>query len=402
MELKSLLSQKKEVDLKDPNVRAKYAYLEACVSIVGNSLLFVFKLFLGIFINSIGLITDAFHTLSDTASSIVIIFGFKAAKKAPDEKHPFGHGRFEQIATLIIAFLLCVAGVQFILESVNRLMNMVEISKGDFTLAIGIVVVFSAAVKEIMARYAIKLGKRIDSSALMADAWHHRTDALSSVAVGIGIIGAYFGFHILDPIFGVVVSLLIIYTAVRLFWLSSDTLVGRSPDKDTVDSIEDVAGSVDGVCGVHKITIHDYGTTKVVSLHVEVECDISAEKAHNIAQAVEDRVTDITKSATIVHVDPEKESSINSEEMEKAIEEILYQNKAVLFYHKVKFTSSGDESSIDMHIVVDSEMPVSMSHNLTHHIKKLLQKRFPNCNVSTHIEPCNGECKTCPGICKKK
>jgi cation diffusion facilitator family transporter len=388
-------------DLNDPDVRAKYAYLEAGVSIVGNSLLFVFKLFLGIFINSIGLITDAFHTLSDSASSIIIILGFKASKKTADEKHPFGHGRFEHIATLVIAVLLFVAGAQFILESLQRLMDMVEIRKSDYTLLIGIVVLLSALVKEAMARYSIKLGKKIESSALLADAWHHRTDALTSVAVGIGIIGGHYGIYVLDPIFGVLVSVLIIYTGISLFRRSSDTLVGQSPDKDTVDTIENAANSIDGVCGVHKITVHDYGPTKVVSLHVEVGCDITAEEAHNIAQRVEDRVTDLTKSSTIVHVDPDKEPKIDIEKVEAAVHEILDENKAVLFYHNVKISSAGEQSSIDMHIVVDSNMPVSMSHNLTHYIEIILKKKFPNCSVNTHIEPCNGECTTCPGICKR-
>jgi cation diffusion facilitator family transporter len=402
MERKRLRTEKKEEDLKSPEVRAKYAYLEAYVSIVGNSLLFVFKLFLGILINSIGLITDSFHTLSDSASSIVIIFGFKAAKKVPDEEHPFGHGRFEYITTLVIAVLLFIAASQFIWQSIERIRDMVEIASEDYVLFIGFAVILTALVKEAMARFSIRLGKKIDSPALMADAWHHRTDALSSVAVGIGIIGSYYGASILDPIFGIVVSILIIYTAFTLFKLSSDTLVGRSPDKDTVDNIKNAAGTVDGVCGVHEITIHDYGAQKVVSLHVEVECDITAEKAHTIARNVEDRITDLTSSSTIVHVDPDKEPRINAKEVEIAVEEILKDNKAVLFYHKVKITSAGDESQIDMHIVVDSQMPVSMSHNLTHHIKELLHKKFPNCKVSTHMEPCNGECKKCPGICKKE
>ncbi|UCE73180.1 MAG: cation-efflux pump, partial [Methanomassiliicoccales archaeon] len=376
--------------------------LEACVSIVGNSLLFLFKLFLGFLINSIALITDAFHTLSDTASSIVVILGFKASKKSPDEKHPFGHGRFEYIATLVIAVLLFVAGAEFIWQSIERIIDMVEITKNDYALFIGIAVILSAAVKEAMARYSIRLGKKIESSALIADAWHHRSDALASVAVGIGIIGAFFDIYILDPIFGIVVSLLIIYTGVTLFRYSSDTLVGRSPDKGTMDTIESAAGSIEGVCGVHKVTVHDYGPTKIVSLHVEVECDITAEEAHKIAQGVEDKVTDLTNSSTIVHVDPNRESRINTEEVEKTVKDILDQNHAVLFYHKVKITSAGDEIWIDMHIVVDSEMSVAMSHNLSHYIKTLLDKRFPNCKATTHIEPCNGECETCPGICKKK
>lgn len=389
-------------DIRDPNVRAKYGYLEAVVSIIVNSLLFVLKLFLGIMINSIGLITDAFHTLSDSASSLVIILGFKASKKVPDKEHPFGHGRFEYISTLVIAVLLFIAGAEFIWQSIERLnSNLVEI-KNDYLLLIGIVVILSALVKEAMARYSIMLGKKIESSALMADAWHHRTDALTSVAVGIGIIGAHYGIYILDPIFGVVVSLLIIYTAISLFRYSSDTLVGRSPDEETVDSIEKAASSIDGVSGVHKITVHDYGATKVVSLHVEVGCDITAEDAHDIAQKVEDKVADFTSSSTIVHVDPDKEPKIDIAEVEKAVNDILKENKAVLFYHNVKITSAGDQSSIDMHIVVDSEMPTSMSHNLTHYIKTILQKKFPNCEVNTHIEPCNGECASCPGICKRK
>jgi cation diffusion facilitator family transporter len=401
LELKKLRADNKGENIRDPEVRAKYAYLEAYVSIVGNSLLFVFKLLLGLFINSIGLITDAFHSLSDTGSSLVIIFGFKAAKKDPDEKHPFGHGRFEYISTLVIAVLLFIAAAEFIWQSIERIINMVEIIKNDYLIYIGLAVILSALVKEAMARYSIRLGKKIESSALIADAWHHRTDALSSIAVGIGIIGSYYGFHILDPIFGIGVSLLIIYTAVTLFKYSSDTLVGQSPDMDTLNTIENAASSIDGVCGVHKISVHDYGPTKVVSLHVEVGCDITAEYAHKIAQDVEDKVADLTNSSTIVHVDPDKDPRINTSEVEKAVNEILKKNKAVLFYHNVKITSSGDQSSIDMHIVVDSNMPVSMSHNLTHYIKTILQEKFPGCQVNTHIEPCDGECLTCPGICKR-
>ena len=252
-------TEKKDENLKSPEVRAKYAYLEAYVSIVGNTILFVFKLFLGLLINSIGLITDSFHTLSDSASSIVIIFGFKASKKEPDAEHPFGHGRFEYITTLIIAVLLFIAALQFIWQSLIRIIDMVEIIAEDYVLFIGFAVILTAVVKEAMARFSIRLGKKIESPALMADAWHHRTDALSSVAVGIGIIGSYYGASILDPIFGFVVSILIIYTAFTLFKYSSDTLVGRSPDKDIMDKIKNAAGSIDGVCGVHEITVHDYG-----------------------------------------------------------------------------------------------------------------------------------------------
>lgn len=390
----------KDEKISDPKVRAKYAYLEACVSIVGNFFLFVFKLILGLFINSIALITDAFHTLSDTASSGVVILGFKAAKRDPDKEHPFGHGRFEHITTLVIAVLLFVTGAQFIWQSIERLIGGVEIFESKYLWIIGIAVILSSLVKEAMARFSIRLGKKIDSSALIADAWHHRSDALTSIPVGIAIIGANYNLHILDPVFGIVVALLIIYTAVTLFRYSSDTLVGKSPDEETLATIVNAAHTVDGVCGTHRITMHDYGTVKIVSLHVEVECDITAERAHEIAQKVEDKVTDITRSSTIVHVDPSKEPKINAYEVEKTVRQVLELNEDVLFYHKVKITSSGEESRIDMHIVVDSEMSVAKSHDLTHSLKAVLEDAFSGCTVNTHIEPCNGKCATCPGICK--
>ena len=395
-------AKKPENDLSDPTVRTRYAYLEACVSIAGNSLLFVLKLILGLMINSIALITDAFHTLSDTGSSLVIILGFKAAKKEPDSEHPFGHGRFEYITTLVIAILLFIAGAQFIVQSIQRLLDEVNISESDYLLVIGVIVIISAAAKEAMARYSMRLGKKIDSQALIADAWHHRSDALTSVAVGLAIIGAYYGLHILDPIFGLVVSGLIIYTAVTLFRFASDTLVGKSPDSDTVETISRAAHSVDGVKGAHRITIHDYGPTKIVSLHVEVERDITAAQAHEIAKTVEDNITDTTKASTIVHVDPDIEPCLDVGVIESSVYEILGQNPNVLFYHKVRVISSDGESRIDMHIVVDADMSVSESHQLSHYIKEMLEKRFPECTANSHIEPCDGECQNCPGFCQEK
>ncbi|UCF07577.1 MAG: cation-efflux pump [Thermoplasmata archaeon] len=394
--------EKQAEDTSDPAVRTKYAYLEACVSIVGNSLLFIFKIVLGLLINSIALITDAFHTLSDTASSLVIILGFSAAKKAPDSEHPFGHGRFEYITTLVIAILLFLAGAEFIIQSAERLLDQVEIIESDYLLLIGIAVILSAIGKEAMARYSMRLGRKIDSQALIADAWHHRSDSLTSIAVGLAIIGANYGLHILDPIFGIGVSILIIYTAVTLFKFASDTLVGKSPDSETVDSISKAAHSVGGVKGAHRITIHDYGPTKIVSLHVEVEKDITAAKAHEIAQTVEDRITDTTKAATIVHVDPDAEPCLDVDLIQKSVNDILKANKSVLFYHKVKVISSGEESRIDMHIVVDSDMTVAESHELSHNIKAMLEERFIGCSFSSHIEPCNGECESCPGFCEEK
>jgi cation diffusion facilitator family transporter len=291
-------------DLSDPEIRTRYGYLEAGVSILCNIMLFSIKLIFGIFINSIALITDAFHTLSDVGTSLVVIFGFRASKKPADEEHPFGHGKSEYVAALIIAVLLVIVGMEFAWQSIDRIMTPIAIEHQEIAPYIGVIVIISAALKEATARYSIAIGRRIDSEALIADAWHHRSDALTSVAVGISVIGSGYGYPILDPLSGAVVSAVIIYTGIDLIRRSSDYLMGLSPGMDVLANIMDAARSVRGVYGIHKINVHDYGTTKVVSLHVEVDGRISLEEAHRIADAIEREIMSKTRFQSTVHTDP--------------------------------------------------------------------------------------------------
>ena len=174
-------------DINDPSIRAKYGYLEATVSIIGNVIIFLIKLFLGLFINSIALIADSVHSLSDVSTSGVVIFGFRTAKKKPDKEHPYGHGRAEYIATLIIAVILIIVGFSFIEQSVERIINIKDIEHGEYAIIISIIVIISAVLKELMARYSYLLAKKINSDVLKADAWHHRSDSISSIGVACNI-----------------------------------------------------------------------------------------------------------------------------------------------------------------------------------------------------------------------
>ena len=270
-------------DSSDPDVRAKYGYLEASVSIAGNVGLFLLKFILGLFINSIALIADAIHSLSDVATSGVVILGFRIARKPPDAEHPFGHGRMEYIATLVIAIILGITGLEFIIQSVERFSDLGPFANEDFALIVAVAVLASAAVKELMARYSDVLAKRISSDVLSADAWHHRSDAISSIGVAVSIIGSRYGYPILDPIFGIVVAVIIIYVGIRLVRTSSNFLLGTAPDSSIVEEVKALAASVEGVEGVHDLSVHDYGSSKVLTLHVEVEKDLLLEEAHTIA-----------------------------------------------------------------------------------------------------------------------
>ncbi|MCL6614640.1 MAG: cation diffusion facilitator family transporter [Firmicutes bacterium] len=288
----------------DDEARARQiiGFLEAWVSIIGNVLLFGVKFALGVAIGSISLMADAFHTLSDVLTSVVVLIGFKAAGRAPDEEHPFGHGRIENIATLVIAILLVVVGVDFLAQSARKLIRPMPVAG---TIPIAAILLLSGAVKELMASFSIWLGRRIDSKALVADAWHHRSDAVASVLVALAIVGALFRLYWLDGLFGAGVSLLIIYTGFDVGRSAANPLLGLSPGAGVLASIQDEASTVEGVIGVHDVSVHDYGQRRAISLYVEVPAGLDLHRAHSIADEVERRIAAKMNADTVVHVDPQ-------------------------------------------------------------------------------------------------
>ncbi len=387
-------------DLNDPNVRAKYGYLEGYVSIVGNTILFLLKLILGLFINSIALIADAVHSLSDTATSGVVIFGFRIAKKQPDKEHPHGHGRAEYIATLIIAIILIIVGFGFIQQSVERIINVETILHGEFAILISIVVLLSAIGKEVMARYSFLISKKINSDVLKADAWHHRSDAISSIGVAIGIIGARYGFPILDPIFGMLVSIIIIYVGIDLVRTASNFLIGQAPDKELIKQIKETAIKTKKIKGIHDVSLHDYGTNKILTLHVEVDNNLPLEEAHKIADELEKNIYNQTKFSTIIHLEPAK--TTDDVIKKNILTKILEKQKQIKSFHKILIINTGEKDNIKMHLVVDKDMPVKDSHELCEILKSILKKQYGPCELDVHFEPCINNCKICTISCSKK
>jgi len=388
-------------DTKDPNIRAKYGYLEATVSIIGNIIIFLVKLFLGLFINSIALIADSVHSLSDVSTSGVVIFGFRIAKKKPDKEHPYGHGRAEYIATLIIATVLILVGFGFIQQSIERIINLKVIEHGEYAIIISFIVIITAILKELMARYSNIIAKKIKSDVLKADAWHHRSDAISSIGVAIGILGSRYGFPILDPIFGIVVSGIIIYVGINLVRTASDFLIGQSPDQDLMKKIKLIAQKTDNVIGIHDISIHDYGTTKILTLHAEVNSDLNLNEAHKIADDLENNIHNETSYSTIIHLDP-KESQSDLKTKKRIIEKILNKQKEIISFHKIQIFRGINNEDIKMHIIVDKDMSVKDSHELCHRLKLSLEEVYGSCNVDIHFEPCKQDCKICSISCQKR
>jgi len=266
--------------------------LEAWVSIIGNIILFGVKFTIGVLIGSISIVADAFHTLSDVLSSLVVLLGFKFSSKGPDEEHPYGHGRLEYISTLVISILLILTGLEFVKSSVDRFIHPISVGGGWWVV---VIMILSAVLKEWMARFALALGEEIESSTLKADAWHHRSDAIAAFLVAVGNMAAVRELHWVDPLLGLGVSGLIIYTGWELAHSSGSRLIGTSPPAEVVELICNHAKSVPAVEEVHQVQVHDYGYHKVLT-------------AHKAADEVERRLAGLLQAEVVVHVDPRTRS----------------------------------------------------------------------------------------------
>ena len=281
--------------------RNQIGIFQGWVSTTVNIVLFIFKLFIGLMTGAVSLIADAVHTLSDVITSLIVIWGFNQAKKPADMGHPYGHGRAEYIATLIISILLCVAGIEFIETAVHRIQNpILIISDWWMVIILGLTIIM----KEITARYAEFLSSKIASGLLHADAWHHRTDAISSVLVLMALIAGNFGYPSIDGWAGLLVALILIYTGFEIARDSVDDLIGKPPDIMELDAIRKIALSVPGALGVHDISVHSYGHDRFVNIHAEINATKSAAEAHDISEEIESRLEKAMGVESTVHLDP--------------------------------------------------------------------------------------------------
>lgn len=279
-----------------------YGYFEGILSTVLNIGLFVFKFVFGTLLNSVSLIADAIHSLSDVITSVIVIFGFNISAKPADMQHPFGHGRAERIAAIVVACLLIVVASEFFLSGFERLRAPVPIRSDVLVIALLVVSIF---VKELQYRVAMVLGRKVGSAALKADAVHHRTDAISTVLVVIGFFSFRFGLYGIDGVMGMAVALIIAYSGVVIIKESGDFLIGRAPPAALVEKIRATAAGCHGVSDVHHIHVHDYGGQIEITIHVRLKGDTDVRKAHEMASEVEEAIKVCVSGAEVtVHIEP--------------------------------------------------------------------------------------------------
>jgi cation diffusion facilitator family transporter len=276
-------------------------YVISSLSITVNVLLFALKYWVGLLTPSVAIMADAWHTLSDTLTSLVVLIGFKVSAIPPDRKHPFGHGRAELIAALIVGILLALVAFNFLVESVHRLIDRQAAAYGTLAL---IAVAVSVVSKEVMAQVSIRAGKRTNSPSLIADGWHHRSDAISSLLILVGIVlGGQFWWT--DGVLGIMVSVLIFYATFEILKNAISHLLGEEPGKEIIAGIDDISSKITSYdLQIHDTKMHDYGRHKELTLHIYLPAKMKLSEAHEIAQKLEIGIWKHMGIGATIHVDP--------------------------------------------------------------------------------------------------
>ncbi len=294
------------------------------IGVAANAVLIAFKLAGGILGQSQALIADAAHSVSDLFTDVVVLVGLKAGRKAADQDHPFGHARIETLSSGVVGIFLIGAALYIGIDAASNIYSHTE--SHPTWLAVG-VAALSIIVKEVLYRYTVHVGRQIKSPVVMANAWHHRSDALSSVAVllGVGAARVHPGWHILDAYAALIVSLLILKVGIEILWRSIQELTDTAPPPDTLDKIGRCIRGVDGVLGHHDLKVRTSGGLYQMEAHIVVDGSLTVIEGHGIAKSVElclkDEIEDLNQ--VIIHVDPDRrrEKRPEGEKRERAGED---------------------------------------------------------------------------------
>jgi cation diffusion facilitator family transporter len=355
------------------------------MSVVVNIILTLVKLILGIISNSVAIITDAIHSFSDLATTLVVIFSINISKKPADRRHPFGHGRAEDVGGFAVSFILFLVGIAFFKES---LMRLVQPQAVKITVEIIIAILITALVKLFLGIFTSNRARRIKSSLLSTDALHHYSDLYTSLAVFIGLIFVKNGFVSIDAWLGIFVSLFIVFAAVKQGRLFIDNLIGKQISGDDDKKIRSIVLSFPRVESVHGINVHSYGRNRIISLHIVVQKNLSLEDAHSLADSIEKKIYSEGLGKCLVHVDLQKVSlGGRRSDIEKAITYLVDFYPAVTGYHSLDMICTENKNIINFHIMLDKGTSLEDAHHMSHAISSFLKTNFNLSQVNIHIEP---------------
>ncbi|MCQ4923798.1 cation diffusion facilitator family transporter [Tissierella carlieri] len=273
------------------------------ITVVVNIILATFKVMAGIIGNSSAMIADGVHTLSDVLTTFVVLLGLRISSKEADKEHPYGHEKYESVFAKVLSMLLLLTGIFIGYEAIKILIS----GETRTPKLIALIAAFlSIIVKEGMYWYTIKIARKIKSISMEADAWHHRSDAFSSIGTFVGVLGAQLGFTALDPIAGIIVSIFVVKVGVDLYIKSVKELVDEAASEEIIEMIRAKSKFIDGVKGIKSLKTRVFGNRIYVDIEIFVDSNISVRSGHDIAEKVHDKleaeISDIKHC--MVHIEP--------------------------------------------------------------------------------------------------
>ncbi len=340
-------------DVKNPIVRQKYGTLSSIVGIVCNIILFVLKYLIGTLANSISIVSDAFNNLSDCASCLVTLFGYKLASKPADKDHPFGHGRMEYLTSLIIAAIVLLVGAELLKGSVEKIITPEVV---EFSIPALLALVFSIAVKLWMSFFNTKLGKKINSTVMIATAKDSRSDVIATSASLIALVASIFTDLPIDGIMGIIVSIFILKAGYEIVKDTVDELLGKPADPEVVDEIKKLVLENEKMLGIHDLVIHNYGPGNMIgSCHVEVAANEDIMIVHDIVDEIERKIMHELKIIMTIHMDPiavDDELTNNAKEL---VTGIINEIDSTLSIHDFRIVCGETHTNLIFDVVVPYE-----------------------------------------------
>ncbi len=349
-------------NVQDVKVREKYGMLSSITGIIVNILLSIFKLVIGVFANSMAIISDGLNNISDAGSSVVTMLGFKMSQKKVDADHPWGHGRMEYISAFIVDILIILVGFELLQSSIEKIINP-ELPNVNYITIILLVV--AILVKLWLFLFYNKIAKTISSAAIKGNAYDSISDSVSTFAVLISTLIAKFVGVSIDGYVSLLVSAFILVTGFKAIKEIIDILLGMKPDPEFVKEIEKFAIKYETIHGIHDIMVHDYGPgRKIVSFHAEVPADSNICRAHDIIDQMEQDIFEKFGCITTIHMDPIVVDNEEINEMRRETERIVKSINEKFSIHDFRMTDGGERINLIFDLVIPTDEKIDVNETI--------------------------------------
>ena len=375
------MEQNEHSKYEDPKKRAEIGKMSGLIGIACNFLLAGSKIAVGNFAGSTSIVADGLNNMSDAASSAVTLIGFKLAEKPADREHPYGHARFEYLASLVVSAMILVIGLELAQKSVEKIKNPIPVEFSCVTLA---VLVFSILMKSGMAVFNSRMGKKIQSTTLIATAADSRNDVVTTTAVLLATLAEhFFGWKADGPI-GILVSLFVLYSGVTLAKETISPLLGEGADAKIRTELMNYVKEHPLVLGCHDLMVHDYGPGKCyASIHVEMDKDVDPMKCHDVIDHIERECLEKFGTNLVIHYDPVSTNDLELEEMREFVEQLLVKRDERLLVHDFRMREKEGKTELMFDLVLPDTMQEEKEN-----IRKMLEESLESAgkqNITLNI-----------------